>query len=167
MKNKFNGNITLRELIEICERTKPHARSDRSYVSLSCYSEKTRKNLINYKKNMSWSSGSLLLEEEPRPDNQISVQHNYAGVIKVEWYFGEQQKDIYGVANQYHCKFFERAKSGNLEPIGEAALEFSLMLDEPLLLRDKGECVTLEVSQSDIYGGDEYYDAFYMDFISG
>ena len=157
MKNKFNGNITLRELIEICERTKSHGRSGKSYVYLSCYSEKTRKSLVNYKKNiLLWGSWSLLLEEEPGPDNQISVERSDVGLIKVEWYFSEQQKDIYGVANQYHYKFFARAKSGNLEPIGEAALEFSLLLDEPLLLREKGECVTLKVDQTPVNSAEEF-----------
>ena len=109
MKNKFIGNITLRELIEICEQIKPHRTSVRSYVYLATYSQKTRKNLINYKKNTCKGDGShVSVGTEPAPDNEIRVTHSNIGLIEVEWSFSEQQQEIYSVENKHYSSIFRR-----------------------------------------------------------
>lgn len=156
MKNKFIGNVTLRQLIEKCEQIKPHRTSDRSYVYLSTYSKKTRESLINYKKITCVDAYSVAVGEEPAPDNQISVTHSYSGLIEVEWSFSEKQRKIYGVENQHHSLIFTRTDSGNLEPRGVDDLEFVLNLDKLLLVREKGERVTLEVDQTVIYNSNEF-----------
>ncbi|MDB2605571.1 hypothetical protein N9Y41_02540 [Planktomarina temperata] len=156
MKNKFTGNVTLRQLIEKCEQITPHRTSNRSYVYLSTYSKKTRESLINYKKITCADAYSVAVGEEPAPDNQISVTHSDIGLIEVEWSFNEQQRKIYGVENKNHSLIFTRTDSGNLEPRDVDDLEFVLNLDELLVVRENGECVTLEVDQTAIYNSNEF-----------
>ncbi len=156
MKNKFTGDITLRELIEICEQIKPHETSDTTYVCLSTYSRNTRENLIKYKKN-NWDDyyNQPVGENGTEPDNQIDVSRGIIGLIEVAWRFSEKQREVYGLQNTHHSLIFTRTKSGNLEIIGDDNLEFELNLDQSLLVREKGECVTLEIDQEAIYNSSE------------
>jgi len=155
-KNKFNGDITLRELIEICEQIKPHETTDTTHVYLSTYSRNTRQVLINYKKNNRDDYYSQTVDENgTEPDNQIHVSHGMIGLIEVVWCFSEKQREVYGLQNTHHSLIFTRTKSGNLEIIGDDNLEFELNLDQSLLVREKGECVTLEIDQEAIYNSSE------------
>ena len=76
------------------------------------------------------------------------------GLIKVVWCFSEKQREVYGLQNTHHSLLFRRTKSGNLEIIGHDDLEFELNLDQSLLVREKGECVTLEVNQKTLYNSE-------------
>lgn len=158
MKNKFIGNITLRELIEICVRIKPH-KSDTTYVYLSTYSKKTREILINHKK-YKWEFDYYsrpIGEETTVPDNQIHVcYYSMVGRIEVIWRFSKQQQEVYGIQKQYYSLTFIRTKSGDLECIIDDTLDFELDLDQDLLVREDGECVTLEIDQAAIYNSDEH-----------
>ena len=91
MKNKFNGDITLRELIEKSEQIKPYKATDTTYVILSTYSKKTREFIINHKKKGDeYYYSQPVSENGTDPDNQIQVSHGMVGLIEVVWCFSEQ-----------------------------------------------------------------------------
>ena len=157
MKNKFTRNITLRELIEICNQIKPDARRDSTYISFKTYLPKTRLEIIE-KKRLIRKNGeySLPIGSEPEADNVINISQNHHIYIdknssfEIEWIFSDEQRKYSQIKGKHHILRLIRTPSGELKPIGEDKLEFIFNPDVQIIESLKeGEIATLDLSQEE------------------
>jgi hypothetical protein len=157
MKNKFTHNVTLRELIEICNQIKPDARRDSTYISFKTYLPKTRQEIIN-KKRLIRKNGeySLPIGSEPEADNIINISQNHHtyknqnSSFEIEWIFSDEQRKYSQIKGKHHYLRLIRTESGELKPLGENSLEFIFNPDEQIIKNLKeGEIATLDLSQEE------------------
>ena len=99
MKNKFTHNVTLRELIEICNQIKPDAHRNSTYISFKTYLPETRLKIMNEKRLIRKNGEySLPIGSEVEADNIINISQNHHiyrdqnSSFEIEWIFSDEQR---------------------------------------------------------------------------